>query len=321
MDLIPVAARNADGRIEAFTVVPDTVGSGDGPSGGALWHIWQQTPGGSWGTWFSSGKPSASAGVGYETLCVGSNSDGRLEAFATGTDRALWHIYQLAPNGTWSSWASLAKPPNTSGSTFLGSGTNADGRIEVFTLGDDSGEFGNGNLWHIWQTTPGGSWSSWFSSGKQDSDLIVKPPIVCRNADGRLEVFLLSELRSLWHIWQLTPNGLWSTWTSLGFPPPYPGDDIPPDTGSDENVCVAQNKDGHLEAFQDAIDGALWHIRQQTPGGSWGGWLSLGTPPGVGVRNPYVIANADGRLEAFVIGSDGALWHSWQVTPGGEWGS
>jgi hypothetical protein len=38
-------------------------------------------------------------------------------------------------------------------------GQNADGRLEVFACG------GNGGLWHIWQTTPGGGWSSWASLG------------------------------------------------------------------------------------------------------------------------------------------------------------
>ena len=29
-----------------------------------------------------------------------------LEVFARGADKALWHIWQLAPNGTWSGWRS-----------------------------------------------------------------------------------------------------------------------------------------------------------------------------------------------------------------------
>ena len=34
------------------------------------------------------------------------NLDGRLEVFARGTDDALWHIWQFAPNNGWSAWAS-----------------------------------------------------------------------------------------------------------------------------------------------------------------------------------------------------------------------
>jgi len=32
------------------------------------------------------------------------NQDGRLELFARGADKALWHIWQVAPNGGWSGW-------------------------------------------------------------------------------------------------------------------------------------------------------------------------------------------------------------------------
>ena len=96
------------------------------------------------------------------------------------------------------------------------------------------------------------------------------------------------------------------------------------------DICVVQNKDGHLEVLSTASDGALWHILQQTPGGSFGGWHSLGTPQGAALySDPYVIANADGRLEVFAKGNPSdstnfvgtAIWHTWQVTPGGEWGS
>src|SRR6266581_8165944 len=86
---------NADGRLEVFTI-----------AGGALWHIWQTTAGGNWyNTWFSSGKPSGMDLQPSPTLVR--NADGRLEVVAAGTDGALWHIWQTAPNGTWSSWASL----------------------------------------------------------------------------------------------------------------------------------------------------------------------------------------------------------------------
>jgi acylphosphatase len=38
---------------------------------------------------------------------VTNNADGRLEVLARGTDDALWHVWQTAPSGDWSGWASL----------------------------------------------------------------------------------------------------------------------------------------------------------------------------------------------------------------------
>jgi hypothetical protein len=274
----------------------------------AVWHIWQTTPGNGWGTWFSSGKPTPTVGWAAGTLCVESNPDGRLEVFATGMDGALWHIWQLTPNGTWSSWASLGNPPYTS-VTNPGSGTNADGRIEVFSIGND--------LLHVWQLEPGGNWSNWNSLGRPVAGFEFGPPIVSRNADGRLEVFVAGHDGSFYHIWQTSPGGTWSNWFLFGAPGSAP---------LSQNGAVAQNKDGHLEFLVGVEDGSLWHKWQVTPGGTWGDWYSLGMPPGTqsGTQfdsSPCVITNADGRLEAFICNTDGALWHTWQVTPGGEWGS
>jgi hypothetical protein len=67
----------------------------------ALWHAWQETPGGGWSGWASLG------GVITSMPAVTNNADGRLEVLARGTDEALWHVWQTAPGGGWSGWASL----------------------------------------------------------------------------------------------------------------------------------------------------------------------------------------------------------------------
>jgi hypothetical protein len=260
--------------------------------------------------WTSLGLPGGQPDDTFFPPQVVQNADGRLEVFlANLSDGTLWHIWQLTPNGTWSSWAWLGHPSNTSSNPPFAA-RNADGRLEIFMIGSDQ------NLWHIWQTAPGGSWSSWNSLGTPASGtLSLEPPTVGRNPDGRLEAFHTSYGAALWHIWQTAPGGSWSSWNSLDQPPSV----------SIDNACVVQNKDGHLEVLVSGLDainqGTLWHIWQQTPGGMWGGWASLGHPPNTSSNPPFAARNADGRLEVFMIGSDGNLWHTWQLTPGGEWGS
>jgi hypothetical protein len=88
------------------------------------------------------------------------DAQGQLEFFAHGADGALWKIQQTSPNHGWSGWQSLGAPP---GLTLGGPpvvGTNGDGRLEVFSVGTD------GNVWHMWQTSPNNGWSGWSSLGQ-----------------------------------------------------------------------------------------------------------------------------------------------------------
>jgi acylphosphatase len=242
------------------------------------------------GTIVGTAMATALEGIGLRSVvAVASNADGRLEAFGTGTDSALWHIWQATPGGAWSGWNSLGGIL-TSDRTV---GQNADGRLEVFVRGTDDA------LWHIWQLSPGGAWSAWASLG----GVITGDPFVSQNIDGRLEVFARGTDGALWHIWHMSPNAGWSAWASLG-------------GVISSDPVVAQNNDGRLEVFARGTDNALWHIWQVTDGGGWSGWASLA---GIITSMPSVGRNADGRLEAFVRGTDDALWHIWQVTAGGGW--
>ncbi|WP_448639414.1 matrixin family metalloprotease [Geodermatophilus sp. URMC 63] len=219
---------------------------------------------------------------------VGSNADGRMEVFVRGTDNALWHIWQTAPNNGWSTWQSLGG--GIQGAPTVG--RNADGRMEVFARGND------GALWHIWQTAPNSGWSGWQSLGGS-----IVNPVVTSNADGRMEVFAQGGDGALWHIWQTAPNSGWSSWQSLGGRLTSP-------------VSIVRNADGRLEVFSRGADGALWHIWQTAPNNGWSSWQSLG---GGIVGPPSASRNADGRLEVFVKGTDNALWHIWQTKPNNGW--
>jgi acylphosphatase len=225
---------------------------------------------------------------------VACNSDGRLEVFGVGTDRALWHMWQTAPHaGPWSSWSSL----NGVVISFPAVALNSDGRLEVFVRGTDNA------LWHIWQTAPhAGPWSAWASLG----GVITSNPAVFVNSDGRLEVFARGTDDALWHIWQTAPHaGPWCGWSSLG-------------GIITSDPSVVDNSDGRLEVFARGTDYALWHIWQTAPhAGPWSAWSSLG---GIITSEAPVALNSDGRLEVFVRGTDRALWHIWQAAPhAGPW--
>ena len=210
---------------------------------------------------------------------------GRLEVFARGADKAVWHNWQTAPNNGWSGWASMGGWVD-----IIKSARNADGRLEIFARGADRA------VWHIWQTAPNNGWSGWASLGGW-VDVIA----MGKNADGRLEIFARGSDGAVWHNWQTAPNNGWSGWASLG--------------GWVDRISVAQNADGRLELFVRGADGALWHNWQTAPNNGWSGWVSMGG----WIDMLDVGRNADGRLEVFARGSDGAVWHNWQTAPNNGW--
>ena len=284
-------ARNADGRLEAFARVGLM-------STGALWHVWQTAPNGGWSTWDNLG-----GGIGPHVVVVGQNQDGRLEVFAGNTTGALQHIWQTSPGGAWSAWGDLGNPPGASLTQLMAVGHNQDGRLEFFGIAS------GGALWHIWQTAPNGGWSAWDLIGAP-SGVTLGEIVVGTNADGRQEVFAIGN-NALWHVWQTAPNGGWSNWGSLGGPPAATWLQSP---------AVGLNADGRLELFVLSQHDAVWHIWQTAPGAGWSGWDSLGGQPGSG---PAVGQNADGRLEVFVedaaTSGPHAAWHRWQMVPNGGW--
>ena len=210
---------------------------------------------------------------------------GRMEVFARGTDKAVWHLWQTAPSNGWSGWASLGGWVD-----IIRSARNADGRLEMFARGSDKA------VWHRWQTAPNNGWSDWNSLGGW-VDLIE----LGQSQDGRLELFARGADGALWHRWQTAPSNGWSDWESLG--------------GWIDRLSVGQNQDGRMELFARGADGALWHMWQLAPNGAWSGWDSLGG----WIDMLDVGRNQDGRIEVFARGADAALWHIWQTAPNNGW--
>jgi hypothetical protein len=83
----------------------------------------------------------------------------------------------------------------------LGVGTNADGRLEVFASETD------GAIRHRWQRRQddpeegGGGWKplrSWHPLSPAGSPSATHGPVVARNADRRLELFIVADDGAVW---------------------------------------------------------------------------------------------------------------------------
>lgn len=121
---------------------------------------------------------------------------------------------------------------------------------------------------------------------------------VAENADGRLEVFYLTDTGAIFHQWQVTPGGAWSGGFELG--------------GQATDLATLRWDDGHLELFYVGLDGQVWHTWQLETGG-WFFHSPLGGQDAVDVE---VALNADGRPEIFIVEADGEVRHNWWTGAG-----
>lgn len=228
------------------------------------------------------------------TPCLAANADGRAEVFVRASGGAVFHSWQVAPNGGWSAWRTF--DGTLQGDPFVVS--TASGRMMVLGRGVD------GNIWHRTQTAPANGWPpAWtpIRPGRFTGD-----PVAARNADGRIEVFGRGGNGAVWHIWQDGPDGAWAAnWEPLG------------DLRVGADFTVAANADGALELFALGEDRSVWHCRQPVAAQSWSAWESLG---GHHDGRPAAAANPDGRLEVFALGRDRAIGRRWQAGgPRGAW--
>jgi hypothetical protein len=215
--------------------------------------------------------------------------------------------------GGWvGSWSELYTDNDYLG--MLAPAANADGRIEVIGFNDQ------GTIWRTWQTQASddqswvGSWSELYTDNDTTGELAV-----ARDADGRLEVFMVGGTGLNLNIWRTRQTragdddswvGSWSKLYINGTPLP-----------TLRSIQVAVNADGRLEVFGMNGD-ALLHTAQTQPG-LWdgGGWSTFDFP-GTLQSSDYVVAsNADGRLEVFVLSAVDAPVSYWRIAQSqpGSW--
>lgn len=161
----PTSLSWGDGRVDVFAKGSDG-------------NIWQRSfnYGFDWGPWVKLGGSSsnpfdAATGVtafsGPELLDATSVGSQRIELFALGSDRAVWH---RSWDGRWSNWRSLGSQCWSNPTAVASS----DGRIALFCRGADRGLY-----WKFTQATASGasyphpsgdSWSAWAKFSDDSGD-------------------------------------------------------------------------------------------------------------------------------------------------------
>ncbi|HEY1787141.1 MAG TPA: cellulase family glycosylhydrolase [Verrucomicrobiae bacterium] len=242
----PAVISDNDGRLNLFVVGGDN----------GIWWDKQTVPGGSWAGWTEISGTTAKSGEAPTAIL---NAGGDLEVFYNNTlNNEVCHFWQTTSGGndwTWTGQNSLGGGGNLSG---LSATRNSDGRLDVSVVGSDT------NVWHVWQSTPGGSWGSWYKINTSETAMTGQAPCLAVDQSGALEMFMNGANNHVYRNWQSTPGGSWNTWSDMG--------------GGGNNLTrlwgITQ-ANGDLAVYVVGSDNGVYTASQNTPGGSWTGWSPL----------------------------------------------
>ncbi len=274
----------------------------------SFYYLDQVIPSANWGGWqpVAPSYTTATHDPYYSTLTIGTTANNLASFFVggstNGTDALLDYL-----DGNSQNWLAFPIPANAGyGLGGASTASGADGRQEFFAVM-------NGQVYHRWQNGPNADWSDWYSHGIAPSGNGFHDTAVAANADGRLELFAQDGYGRIYHKWQSTPDGAFSSWASVS----------PPSTfTSSGSLVLHANEDGRLVLFSLRIDGA-YHIEQITPNGGWSGWYSHGLPPGGNEQVSLSICSTNNTLVIFTIDSNTSnINYLWQTAPNSsDWGS
>ncbi len=310
--------RNRNGALAFF---------GRTPSGG-IRYAQQNSPNGAW-----SGLTSLD-GWGLLDMAVAENLDGRLEVFALGGDRAIYHRWQTtAGQSVWSGWQNLG------GSQLkdVAVGRNQDGSLDMVVVGGDN------MVYEQRQNGAGGGFGGWryvggvgvtqievgtYPSGRlalmglsTDGELFMtsQPSLnaafagwttlggwqlrsfdLTRNLDGRMEIVALGGDRQVYGKTQGGEFLGFGDWWSYG-------------VAQIQDLDVTMGARGELNVLMVGGDGVIYHTAQNGPGAGFVGKPDLG---GIGFKQVEAQRNQDGRLEVFALTPGGRVYRTNETTPG-----
>jgi hypothetical protein len=190
------------------------------------------------------------------------------------------------------------------------------GALEAFALST------TGKIMHTFQRT-GKGWEPWaplYLSG-EPAISFRSGPVLVRASDGRLEIFANAEDSSIYHKYQLAPNGGagWSPWLQIA-----------DSAGMEGPPAAVLSSEGSMQLFSRSAHKSLMYNAQlaNASGVYWAGWQTLS---GELRGSPSAVVDSESMLHVFVRGvqsqlfekteladpATGALaWSRWQCLSG-----
>ena len=185
-------------------------------------------------------------------------------------------------------------------------GTNSDGRIELFAVGN------TGYLYHNYQTNVNSGFSGWTAISTNNHWSVNCQPAVHCNSAGELEVFIPGTDGQINHTWEQTAanSTSWSGYTLIS------GIKV----AQTAKLATGKDQNGGSYVYVVGTNGPLYESYQSVPGTNWSEWTSLG---GTWDEDGDIatLTAVDGCQEILMIGFSGDLYVKFQSTPNGGFGS
>jgi len=273
---------------------------------GRIWYAGQLSPGGTWSPW--SGPNFNGQTFTATQVAVAGQNTGVLQLWALDAAGMLWTAGQQGPGGGWGPWSG----PNFNGQpgalSYIAAAEQSGNRgVELW--GVDAG----GNIWTIYQTTPGGAWSSWEGPGFKGQPVPAKQVVAAGQNNGNVYVWAMDANGALYGISQQWAGGDWGPWT---------GANIGGQPGQFTQMAASQ-QGGNRGVEVWGIDGSgqIWTLYQMTAGGPWSSWEGPGFK-GQPVPMTRLAASqqSNGCCELFTLDAKNQIWTITQGSPGGDWG-
>ena len=267
---------------------------------GTVDSFWKGTDGNLWHSYTTGGKWSTPVSLGYGTLgsapyAVG-QANGTIDVFWRGAnDDHLWLAQYTAGVG-WSSSA-IDLGGDIAAGTVPAPVSSVAGTTDVFFKGTD------GNLWHVYTSNYGTSWTAAVSLGY---GTLGSSPTATGHADGTVDVTWRGANDD--HVWlgHYTAGVGWSSSAR----------DLGGDVMAGTVPTPVTSHDYTTDILFEGTDGNLWHVFSNDYGVEWAPAVSLGMGT---ITQPLAAGQTDGTVDVFWKGTaDNHMWHAW-YNAGGGW--
>ncbi|HEX8668768.1 MAG TPA: hypothetical protein VF727_10405 [Allosphingosinicella sp.] len=272
---------------------------------GTIWANGQQGAGGAFGGW--NGPKFQNQPTQAAAIAAAGQNNGSLMLVMLDQQGMTWTLSQQG--GGWGDW----EGPGVGGQVFswqsLSAAQQSGNRgIEIWVTDFD------GQISTLYQTTPGGEWSSWEGPGFKGQTGTFDATAAAGQNNGNVMLFALDLDDSVWAIGQQWAGGDWGGWS---------GPNLAGQPGPFQSVAAAEQSGNRgVELWVVDQGGNITTLYQTTAGGEWSSW------EGPGFKNqpqPFLRVAAAGQGNGNVLllaaAKDGSLWYIGQQSPGGDWGA